>query len=273
MQASPTWAPPTGVLGGIVAEARVRADALQIRESTLRSAASEAPAAPAFALALRHAHVAVIAEAKRRAPSKGWIKAGMSVVDQAGAYARGGASALSVLTEPEHFGGTVDDLVQVRAAIGIPVLKKDFHVHPIQLVEARALGASAALLIVRALSPDELTALADEARALSLELLVEIRDEIELQRALDVGAQVIGINNRNLETLEIDPSTSERLLPRIPSYVVAVAESGVSGRGDVERVARCGADAVLIGSSISAAQDPEAAVRELSTVQRTGRAR
>jgi indole-3-glycerol phosphate synthase len=213
----------------------------------------------------------VIAEAKRRAPSKGWIKPGLSASDQARAYELGGATAISVLTEPAHFGGSTDDLLAVKAAVRIPTLKKDFHVAPIQLLEAKALGASAALLIVRALSPDALVAMMDTARALQLEVLVEVRDSAELERALDSGATIVGINNRNLETLIIDPSTAERLLVEVPSSIVAIAESGVSARGDVERVARCGADAVLVGSAISAADDPTAAVRDLSRVVRVAR--
>src|SRR5262249_6208932 len=145
-------------------------------------------------------------------------------------------------------------------------LRKDFHVHPVQLAEARAIGASAALLIARALSPDDLARMADAARELRLEVLIEVRDEDELQRALDAGATVIGINNRNLETLVIDPATSERLLGLVPSSIVAIAESGVSGRADVERVGKRGADAVLVGSSVSASENPSAAVAALCGV-------
>jgi indole-3-glycerol phosphate synthase len=217
--------------------------------------------------------VAVIGEVKRRSPSKGWINAKISAPDQASAYERGGAAAISVLTEPVHFGGSVDDLLAVRQAVKIPVLKKDFHVDPIQLIEAKAIGASAALLIARALSPDDLARMVDAARELALEVLVEIRDDEELQRALDVGAEIIGINNRNLETLVIDPATSERMLRAIPADRIGIAESGVSGRADVERVAKAGADAVLVGSVISAASDPTAAVRDLATVERIGRGR
>ncbi len=271
MQASPAWTAPTGTLGRIVAEARERAQALAGRESELARAAANAPQAPGFASALRSSVVQVIAEVKRRSPSKGWINAGISAVGQAKAYEAGGAAAISVLTEPVHFGGSSDDLVSIRAAVGVPVLKKDFHVHPVQLIEARAIGASAALLIARALAPDELVRMTDAARQLRLEVLVEVRDADELQRALDAGARVIGINNRNLETLVIDPSTSERLLSRVPSGVIAIAESGVSGRADVERVAARGADAVLVGSVVSAADDPSAMVAALCGVERVPR--
>jgi len=271
VQASPAWIAPTGTLGRIVAEARERAQALAGRESELARIAADVPPPPPFASALRAQTVQVIAEVKRRSPSKGWINAGISAVDQASAYASGGAAAISVLTEPVHFGGSNDDLVAIREAVHVPLLKKDFHVHRVQLMEARAIGASAALLIARALAPDQLVSMIDTARQLRLEVLVEVRDEDELQRALDAGARVIGINNRNLETLVIDPSTSERLLGRLPSGVIAIAESGVSGRADVERVAARGADAVLVGSVVSAADDPSAMVAALCGVERVSR--
>jgi indole-3-glycerol phosphate synthase len=255
-----------------VAEARVRAGALGAAEVELARQAKSAPEVPSFSAALQTPSVGVIAEVKRRSPSKGWINANLSAVDQALAYQLGGAAALSILTEPKHFGGSVEDLVAVRAAVSIPILKKDFHVAPIQLVEAKAIGASAALLIARALSPDDLVEMIETARALRLEVLVEIRDEPELQRALDAGASIIGINNRNLETLEIDSATSGRLLALIPDTIVAIAESGVSSRADVERVAVRGAHGVLVGSAISAAPDPTAAVRDLSGVSRAMRA-
>src|SRR5262249_45430221 len=155
------------------AEAHERAQALIGRESELAKVASAAPPAPAFAQALRGRGVQVIAEVKRRSPSKGWINAGISAVDQARAYASGGASAISVLTEPVHFGGSNEDLVAIREAVHVPLLKKDFHVHPVQLIEARAIGASAALLIARALAPDDLVRLIETARQLRLEVLVE----------------------------------------------------------------------------------------------------
>jgi indole-3-glycerol phosphate synthase len=272
VQASPVWTPPTGTLGQIVSEALTRVASLRAREASLERTAADAPAPPGFATALRGPHVGIVAEVKRRSPSKGWINPDITAASQAGAYERGGAAAISVLTEPEHFGGSPEDLVSVRAAVRIPVVKKDFHVHPVQLLEARALGASAALLIARALSPATLREMVDAARQLRLEVLIEVRDEDELVRALDLGAAVIGINNRNLETLSIDPSTSERMLQLIPPSVVAIAESGVSGRYDVERVAACGADAVLVGSAVSAAGDPVEAVRTLANVPRITRA-
>jgi indole-3-glycerol phosphate synthase len=264
------WTPPGGTLGAIVAEAAHRAEALRSRTAELAARAREA-SPPAFAATLRGRHVAVIAEVKRRSPSKGWINPGLSAAEQAAAYEAGGAAAISVLTEPAHFGGSTDDLVAVRRQVRLPALKKDFHVDPVQLLEAKAAGASAALLIVRALSHDALQRMADAAGELNLECLVEVRDAEELDRALAIGAPVIGVNSRNLETLAIDAPAAERLIGQIPDTIVAVAESGVSSREDVERVARAGADAVLVGSAVSAASDPAAAVRGLSAVSRSAR--
>lgn len=231
----------------------------------------------AFAAALRRPDVAVIAEVKRRSPSKGWINAGISAVDQAAAYVTGGAAAISVLTEPESFGGSIEDLVAVRDATDVPVLKKDFHVEPIQLVEAAAIGASAVLLIVRALSPDSLLEMTAAANDLGLEVLLEVRDADELRRAIEAAelyasVTAIGVNNRNLETLVIDTGTAEALIKAIPARFAAIAESGVSDRSDVERAARGFADAVLVGSAVSAASDPCAAVRDLTNVPRRARA-
>jgi indole-3-glycerol phosphate synthase len=271
VQATPAWTPPAGTLGGIINEAYQRAATLRRDRAALERAASAVPPVPSFAGALRQSVVSVIAEVKRRSPSKGWINSAIGAAAQARSYEQGGAAAISVLTEPEYFGGSNADLTDVRAAVRVPVLKKDFHVDPIQLVEAKALGASAALLIVRALSPDALLQLNATGRELALELLFEVRDRIELERALEAGARIIGVNNRNLETLVIDPTTAERLIGDIPADRIAIGESGVSGRADVERLARSGADAVLVGSAVSAAQDPTSAVRELSSVKRVAR--
>jgi indole-3-glycerol phosphate synthase len=213
----------------------------------------------------------VIAEVKRRSPSKGEINAGLDAGAQAAAYAEGGAAALSILTEPTHFGGRPEDLTAAREHAAVPLLRKDFHVHPLQLLEAKALGASAVLLIARALSPSDLPQLATAAADLGLETLVEVRDEWELERAVAIRASVIGVNNRDLETLVIDAAVSRLLLPRVPRGVPAVYESGVRTRDQVEEAALLGADAVLVGSSVSAAADPVGAVRALTAVPRTGR--
>ena len=273
MQASPPWTPPSGTLGEIVGEARERAARLEARRAELEHAASTVGTVAPLAPTLRRSDVAVIAEIKRRSPSKGWISPTLAAGEQARSYEAGGAAAISVLTEPRHFAGSVEDVQSIRESVAIPILKKDFHVAPIQLVEARAIGASAALLIARALKPSALREMMRVAAALKLEVLVEVRDERELDLALDTGTALLGINNRNLETLAIDAAMSERLLRHVPHSVIAIAESGVSGRADVERVARAGADAVLVGSSISAASDPVSAVRALVGVVRTDRAR
>ena len=256
----------------IVAEAELRADAIGDRLATLKQAASARSPAPSLHDALRRTSVALLTEVKRRSPSKGAIAKDLDAVVQANAYAEGGASGLSILTEPKHFGGSVADLRSVVRAVALPVLKKDFHVQRSQLLEARAEGASAALLIVRAVTPERLQELMTYGRDLALELLVEVRDEAELELALSLGATMIGVNNRNLETLIIDPTTAERLIPRIPADVIAIAESGIATLADVERYAAVGADAVLIGSSLSAAADPVAATRALAAVPRVHRA-
>jgi indole-3-glycerol phosphate synthase len=271
VQAFSTWTPPGGTLGAIVGEARERVRLLESDRKSLTERARAVEAVPPFGSALRRSNVAVIAEVKRRSPSKGWIKAEIAADEQAAAYENGGAAAVSVLTEPKHFGGSINDLLAVRERTHIPVLKKDFHVDPIQLLEAKAIGASAALLIVRALAPDALKRMIDAAAELRLEVLVEVRDAEELERALGAGAQIIGVNNRNLETLHIDPANAERIIKSMPASVIAIAESGVSSASDVERISACGADAVLVGSAISAASDPAAKVRELAGVKRVPR--
>jgi len=271
VQASSTWSPPSGTLGTIVEEARARARALGHRAAELTRRAADAPNGPLLGAALQGSTVAVIAEVKRRSPSKGWIQPEMNAAEQAKSYEKAGASAISVLTEPRHFAGSPEDLVAAREVVSVPILKKDFHLERVQLLEAKAIGASAALLIVRALGPRSLREMVTAAKELSLEVVVEIRDENELDLALETGASIIGINNRNLETLEMDPSTSERLLRRVPIGIVAIAESGVTGRADVERVARAGADAVLVGSAVSSASNPAEAVRTLTGVSRIAR--
>jgi indole-3-glycerol phosphate synthase len=268
-----SWTPPAGTLGRLVAEAHNRAAALAPRLGELERAASFAPPPPSFAAALRRPSVAVVAEVKRRSPSKGAINPGLATAGRAAAYAAGGAAALSILTEPASFGGSDDDLAAARRAVELPLLRKDFHVAPVQLVQARALGASSALLIARALAPSALREMAAIAADLGLDALIEVRDEEELRLALETGAPAIGVNNRDLETLHVDQRTGERLIPAIPADRVAIFESGVAGVDDVRRAASAGADAVLVGSSLSAAADPTAAVRALAGVPRTGRGR
>jgi indole-3-glycerol phosphate synthase len=271
---SQQWTPPTGVLGRIIAESASRVDALTAaqRRGIERAAGVAIPRA-SFADALSRATVAVIAEIKRRSPSKGAIRETISAEAQALAFERGGAAAISVLTEPAHFGGSLSDLESTRDHVSIPLLRKDFHIHPVQLFEARACGASAALLIARALSPAAMQQMMSVAKELSLEPLVEVRTEAELMLALELGAHVIGINSRDLETLEVDAGVPRRLLPLVPRNVIAVAESGVERVADVVARAEWGADAVLVGSALSASDDPESAVRALTHVPRSPHAR
>ncbi len=210
--------------------------------------------------------MAVIAEVKRASPSKGPIAPGLEAAPQALRYVRGGAAAISVLTEPTRFGGSLDDLRAVSAAVEVPVIRKDFLVHPVQLLEARRAGAAAALLIVRALPPELLPRLVEAGVACGLELLVEVRTAAEVDRALAAGASIIGVNNRDLETLVIDPDRAAAVMPRIPPHCVRVAESGMASADQVRQAAQAGADAVLVGSAVSAAPDPEGAVRALAGV-------
>ncbi len=245
---------------------------LRSRRAALEVAARDAGAAPSFFDALATGRdLSIIAEVKRRSPSKGTLNAALDAASQARAYRDGGARAISVLTEPAHFGGSNADFESIRGEIAIPLLKKDFHVDVLQVLEARALGASALLLIARALSPDALGALAAESRNAGVEPLIEVRDERELDAALAAGARVIGVNNRNLETLEMDPAVSDRIIPLIPQECLAIFESGVRGRIDVETAARLGATAVLVGSALSQAASPVDAVRALTGVARSAR--
>ncbi|HEX2716718.1 MAG TPA: indole-3-glycerol phosphate synthase TrpC [Gemmatimonadaceae bacterium] len=271
MQAFPSWTPPGGTLGRILDETRDRIAALKARTSALESALDSAPPISSFASALRGKDVAIIAEVKRRSPSKGTINAGIAAAAQGRAYQDGGAKAVSVLTEEANFGGTPEDLREVRGAIWLPVLKKDFHVDPVQVLEARVLGASALLLIARALTPAALEELARLAVQAGIEPVIEVRDRRELEVAIATGAPVIGVNARDLETLEVDRGVCEELIPLIPSDRIAVFESSVRDRAGVEGAAALGADAVLVGSAVSQAARPADAVRSLAGVTRRSR--
>jgi indole-3-glycerol phosphate synthase len=259
------------VLGELTNAAHERAKAL-VKSGTAGDVLRAGfPVPGAFVSALRRPSVGVLAEIKRRSPSKGTINDSITAGSRAAEYAAGGAAALSVLTEPTRFGGSLDDLTEARLAVKIPVLRKDFIVHPLQLAEARGAGASAVLLIARALDPSLAQELASAATLFGLDVLFEIRDEIELERALAIRGCAIGVNTRNLETLEVMPSVGERLVPMIPPDRVAVYESGVETRADVERVSRVGADAVLVGSSLSKQASGSEAVATLAGVPRQTR--
>ena len=226
---------------------------------------------PALSSRVAHEFVAVIAEIKRSSPSRGVINSAIDSAARAKQYETGGASALSVLTEPDRFGGSDDDLMRVMQATTLPVLRKDFHVTALQLEHAARLGASAALVIVRSVSPSKLRELAAAGRELDLEIVFEVRDERELERALESGARVVGVNNRNLETLEIDRDTVSRIVPLVPADCVAIAESGYSSPEAIKDAAAAGADAVLVGSYLSASRDPVAAVKGIASVPRRPR--
>jgi indole-3-glycerol phosphate synthase len=230
-------------------------------ESRLSARGEDRP----FNEALVRPGLSVIAEFKRRSPSAGQIaRADIEVAAQVAAYERGGAAALSVLTDEPHFGGSLADLRAARAASSLPIIRKDFVVDRYQLYEAAVNGADAVLLIVAALGDDDLRTLYEEARAIDLDCLVEVHDGEELERALEAGTEVIGINNRNLDDMHVDLATTFELMPNVPAGKTVVAESGISGRQELEELDRVGVDAVLIGGALMAAPDPEQKVRELT---------
>ena len=231
---------------------------------------SRLPAPPSFATALRPAGgaLAVIAEIKRRSPSAGAIAENASAPAQALRYQAAGASALSVLTDEKYFGGTLGDLRAVAAQFAtrppaLPILRKDFMAHPVQVLQAREAGASAILIIVRALDDGEIGALHDAARAAGLDALFEIHDEAGLARALAHGATIIGVNNRDLAIFKTDLATSERLIPQFPKTVTAVSESGIHTAACAARARACGAHAVLVGEALMRAPDTAALLREM----------
>lgn len=262
---------PRASIDAILALTRSRVDSLRERRVELERLAARAPAPPAFGRLLAGPSVGVIAEVKRRSPSVGAIRTDLDPVRHATAYQAGGAVAVSVLTEEAHFGGSLRDLEEVTRAISIPALRKDFIVHELQLLEARAAGASLVLLIVRALTDGELKRLAAAAGALGLGTLVEAHDRRELDRALLVSPAAVGINNRDLSTFVTDLKVAEALIPAVPKGILAVAESGIEERAAVERAAAAGADLVLVGGAVARANDPAAAVRALSGVARRSR--
>ena len=217
-----------------------------------------------FKEALVRPGLSLIAEFKRRSPSAGEIRPGADVAAVVAGYEHGGAAALSILTERGAFDGSLDDLRAARAASDLPILRKDFVVDPYQLHEAAVHGADAVLLIVAALEPAVLSALYEEARALDLDTLVEVHDADELERALEIDADVIGINNRNLRSFEVDITTTHELITDVPAGKTVVAESGYRTRDQLVELERIGVDAVLIGETLMRAHDPESAVRDLT---------
>jgi indole-3-glycerol phosphate synthase len=232
--------------------------------SRLEAAIAERPEGRPFSEALLRPGISLIAEHKRRSPSAGAIREDSTVDQIVLAYQRGGAAALSILTEPFHFGGSLDDLLAAKAVSELPVLRKDFIVDPYQLYESAAAGADAILLIVAALEPDALYELLQEARGLDLDALVEIHDERELEIALDVEADVLGINNRDLGDFSVDIERTFDLLADIPAGKTVVSESGFTTRDQLDELDRVGVDAVLIGETLMRAPDVEDATRRLS---------
>ncbi len=217
-----------------------------------------------FEAALRSgAELGVIAEVKRASPSRGSLASALDPAALAGAYQAGGASALSVLTDGEFFSGSPSDLAAARAATGLPVLRKDFTVCPADVYDARCMGADAVLLIVAALSDSELAELLGAASSVGLDALVEVHDEAEAERALAAGATLIGVNQRDLVTFDVDGARAERVGRALPAGVTRVAESGVRGAGDARRLAGAGYHAVLVGESLVTAADPAAVLRDL----------
>jgi indole-3-glycerol phosphate synthase len=246
------------------ARAGVERRRAQVPLEDLERRLGERPEQRPFGEALTRPGLSLIAEFKRRSPSAGEIRDGATPADIARAYEEGGAAALSVLTDEAHFGGSLSDLGEARAACELPVLQKDFIVDRYQLYEAAIAGADAILLIVAALGAEDLGVLHADARGLDLDCLVEVHQESELEQALTIDADVIGINNRNLEDFSVDVQTTFELITDVPAGKTVVSESGIADRSTLEELERVGVDAVLIGEALMRADDPAAKVRELT---------
>jgi indole-3-glycerol phosphate synthase len=262
-----TAAPPADLLATIVAATRRSVEVREASEpaGTLERRQTRAPQGSAFAAALGGGPgFRVIAECKRRSPSRGILRPAYDAAAHARAYAAAGAAAISVLTEPTFFDGSLDDLARVRAAVDVPVLRKDFIVSEYQLLEAAVAGADAVLLIAGALDAAGVARLMAGAYGLGLAALVEVHDEDELRRAADAGARIIGVNSRNLRTLEVDAGAHERLAAHLPPETTCVAESGIRDRGDLERLTMAGYHAFLVGERLITQADPGAALRQLT---------
>jgi indole-3-glycerol phosphate synthase len=251
------------IIEGVRADVAAREAALSLADVKAK-AKDTAPARDVLA-ALREPGIGVIAEVKRASPSRGALASISDPAELARAYEDGGARVISVLTEQRQFNGSLDDLDAVRAAVSIPVLRKDFIIGPYQIHEARAHGADMLLLIVAALEQSALVSMIDRTESLGMTPLVEVHTEEEADRALQAGARVIGVNARNLKTLEVDRDCFARIAPGLPSHVMRVAESGIRGTADLLAYAGAGADAVLVGEGLVTSGDPRSAVADLVT--------
>lgn len=251
------------IIAGVRADLAEREAAMPLEE--LKKRAAKAPEPRNAMAALKEPGIGVIAEVKRRSPSKGKLADILDPAALAADYAAAGARAISVLTEQRRFGGSLSDLAAVRQAVDVPILRKDFIVSPYQVHEARLHGADMVLLIVAALDQNALVSLLDRVESLGMTALVEVHNAEECDRALEAGAELIGVNARNLHTLEVDRDVFARLAPGLPPQVLKVAESGVRGPGDLMTYAGHGADAVLVGEGLVASGDPKAALVQLVT--------
>ncbi|MCG6954888.1 MAG: indole-3-glycerol phosphate synthase TrpC [Gemmatimonadetes bacterium] len=265
--------PLPGVLASIVHTKREELAALlaEGRDTALERRAEQAPPTRDFVAALSQpSEVSLIAECKRRSPGAGEIRPELDPAALTRSYEANGAAALSVLTDESYFGGSTADLERVRAATSIPVLRKDFTLDPVHVVEARAAGADAILLIVRILDPERLLRLRLEAEALGMAVLVEVHDAEEVSRALDAGARIVGINNRDLATFTTRLETTLELREMVPPNVVVVSESGIRSRDDVARLGAAGVNAVLVGEALLRGDDPGVTASSLVGVSRRG---
>ncbi|MDZ7780136.1 MAG: indole-3-glycerol phosphate synthase TrpC [Gemmatimonadota bacterium] len=261
-----------GVLASIVRTKWEEVERLQSRRAGIERKLEDAPPLRGFRAALESPDdVSLIAECKRRSPGAGEIRPDLDPVVLTTGYERAGARALSVLTDGPYFGGSLEDLADVRRATSIPILRKDFTLSPLQILEARGEGADAVLLIARILSDEDLRTLHSEARALGMDVLVEVHDAAELARATHLGADLVGINNRDLSTFTSDLATTCRLLDDAPAGAVIVSESGIRSVEDVERLGAAGVDAILVGETLLRASDPTAAAYAFSGVARSRR--
>jgi len=264
----------SGVLDRIVRTKQQEITALLERETALGKAAAHAPPPRDLLAAFRRdAEVALMAEVKRRSPGAGAIRPDLVPSLLARSYEAAGASAVSVLTDGVYFGGSLGDLVEVREAVQIPVFRKEFVIHGVQLLEARAAGADGVLLIARILSPQELSELLRQAGDLGLTSLVEVHDARELDQALGVGARLVGINNRNLQTFQTSLDVTLGLLPLVPQGTTVISESGIRSAADVDRLGAAGVHGVLVGETLLRAPDPGEAAGELVGRPRVQRAK